>query len=105
APHYDRRVDVRTRRAEETRQTMTNDDDMTATERRDAVRAKAKKVNARIQRRKIARRTVITIVIIAAVVAAGWWVWRSVEPELERDVVLPANITDDGVDVTNLMPE
>src|SRR5699024_3081983 len=48
---------------------------------------------------------VITIVIIAAVVAAGWWVWRSVEPELERDVVLPANITDDGVDVTSLMPE
>lgn len=86
---------------------MTKDDsaDTVATERRDAVREKAKKVNARIQRRKIARRTVITIVIIAAVVAAGWWVWRSVEPELERDVVLPSNITDDGVDVTSLMPE
>lgn len=86
---------------------MTKDDsaDTEATERRDAVREKAKKVNARIQRRKIARRTVITIIIIAAVVAAGWWVWRSVEPELERDVVLPTNITDDGVDVTSLMPE
>ena len=86
---------------------MTNDDsDKTMTnERRDAVREKAKRVNARIQRRTVARRAIIAVVIIAAVVAAGWWVWRSVAPELDRPVVLPKNISGDGIDVTSLVPE
>ncbi|MGO2468022.1 MAG: hypothetical protein ACTH7O_00375 [Microbacterium gubbeenense] len=73
---------------------------------RDEVRAKAKKVSARIHGRKIAKRVVITVVIIAAVAAAAWWVWRTVAPELERDVVTPQNVTsEDGIDVLGLMPE
>lgn len=88
---------------------MTNDDPSTTEAdraRRDAVREKAKKVKSRIRRRKYARRAAITIVIIAAVVAAGWWVWRSVAPELEREIVTPNNITDDdAIDVTSLLPE
>jgi len=72
---------------------------------RDDVRAKAKKVNARIRGRKIAKRILITVVIVAAVAAAAWWVWRTVAPEIERDVVTPQNVTDDGVDVLGLMPE
>ncbi len=87
---------------------MTNDDPSTTeadSARRDAVRAKAKSVKARIARRKYARRAAITIVIVAAVVAAGWWVWRSVEPELAREVVVPENLTDGAIDVISLMPE
>ncbi|HJA05497.1 MAG TPA: thioredoxin domain-containing protein [Candidatus Microbacterium stercoravium] len=72
---------------------------------RDDVRAKAKKVNARIRGRKIAKRIVITVVIVAAVAAAAWWVWRTVAPELERDVVTPQNVTNDGIDVLGLLPE
>lgn len=87
---------------------MTNDDlaNDVSNERREAVRAQAKKVNARIRRRKIVRRSVITILIVAVVAAAGWWVWRSVAPELEREVVVPQNISEgDGIDVAALMPE
>ncbi len=87
---------------------MTNDDPSTTEAdqaRREAVREKAKSVKARIRRRKHARRAVITIAIVAAVVAAGWWVWRSVGPELERTVVTPNNLTGDAIDVVSLLPE
>lgn len=81
---------------------MSND---VSNERRDAVREKAKKVTARIRRRKIARRAAITVVIIAAVAAAGWWVWKTVTPELDRPVVEPQNLTGDGVDILSTIPE
>jgi protein-disulfide isomerase len=81
---------------------MSND---VSNERRDAVRAKAKKVSARIRRRKVARRALITIVVIAAVGAAGWWVWKTVTPELDRPVVEPKNLTGDGVDILSTIPE
>ncbi|GGF47573.1 hypothetical protein GCM10010922_24270 [Microbacterium sorbitolivorans] len=81
---------------------MSND---VSNERRDAVRAQAKKVGARIRRRKVARRTLITVVVIAAVGAAGWWVWKTVTPELDRPVVEPKNLTGDGVDMLSLIPE
>ncbi|WP_221585874.1 thioredoxin domain-containing protein [Microbacterium sp. G2-8] len=74
--------------------------------RRDAVREKAKKVKTRISAKKYARRAVITILIVAAVVAAGWYVWTTVTPEVERPLVTPDNITDDdGIDVLQMMPE
>ena len=81
---------------------MSND---VSNERRDAVRAKAKKVSTRIHALKWVKRTVITIVIVAAVAAAGWWVWKTVTPEIDRPVVDPKNLTGDGVAIESTLPE
>ncbi|MGI6877841.1 DsbA family protein [Microbacterium sp. gxy059] len=82
---------------------MTNDDAPQGAGRRDAVREKAQVVTARIRRRKIAKRATITILIVAAVAAAAWAVWRTVQPELEREVVVPENVTGDGIDVRTIL--
>lgn len=81
---------------------MSND---VGNERRDAVRAQAKKVNTRIHAMKWVKRVLIAIVIVAVVGAAGWWVWKTVTPELDRPVVEPQNLTGDGVDVLSTIPE
>ena len=74
-------------------------------ERREAVRAKAKRVSARIHGLKWVKRVLIAVVIIAAVVAAGWWVWKTVTPELDRPVVDPKNMSGDAVDVISTIPK
>lgn len=70
-----------------------------AAERREAVRLKAQKVQARIRGRKIARRAAITVGAVALVGVGAWAVWNTVEPELERETVEPSAMTGDAFDV------
>jgi hypothetical protein len=80
-------------------QAMTNENPIVpaGSERRDAVREKAQKVQARQTRAKVLRRGGIALVIVAAVAAIAFAVTSAVLPALNRPTLSPENLDDNGL--------
>ena len=71
-------------------------------DRRDAVRAKAKQVQQRQSRTRLIQRVSLATVIVAVVAAVAVVITWTVSSNASRPMAQPANVTEDGFEVTDV---